>query len=310
MYFMQPLSSRLPPLKSVVVFEAAARHFSLTRAAEELGVSREAVSRQIRILEEHLGVKVFTRQHRAIALTPTGHKLRTVVRTSLQDLAYTTGSIRRPNQAFRITVSATIAIASFWLTPRLARFRAAHRSIEIHVAISDTPRDLIKNEIDVGLRYGDGHWPALKAFRLFEVTSFPVCTPEYLANSDLIETPADLLNHNLVNLDGAVHASEDWSWWLNGHGVKIPKAFKMLGFDSYDNVIQVVRDGQGIALGFSGLITDLVNQGELVRPLDTELSNDLAVYLVIPSSAPPTPQVREFMDWIFEEAAIGESSKL
>ena len=211
---MQSLSSKLPPLKSIVAFEAAARHASLTLAAKELGVSREAVSRQIRILEEYLGVKVFTRLHRAIALTLAGEKFRPVVEKSLRDLAFTTGEIRRPNVPYKITVSSTIATASFWLTPRLAKFRAAHQNLEIHVAISDRPRDLIKEGIDVGLRYGDGKWPELTVQKLFDISSFPVCTPDYLKNSPPIAKPADLLNHNLVNLDGAIHAEEDWLWWL------------------------------------------------------------------------------------------------
>jgi len=300
---MRPLSSKLPPLKNIVAFESAARHLSLTHAAKELGVSREAVSRQIRILEEFLGVKVFIRSHRAIALTPAGQKLQLVVTKSLQGLAYTTGEIRRPNEPYRITVSSTIATASFWLTPRLAKFRAAHQNIEIHVAVSDKPRDLITHEIDVGLRYGDGKWPGLVTQKLFDVTSYPVCSPDYLNTSAPIDSPADLLNHNLVNLDGEIHATEDWLWWLRGHDVKIPKTFKMLGFDSYDNVIQVTKDGQGIALAYSGLTEALVEQGVLVRPLEAELSNELAVYLVTPKSQEPTPQVRKFMDWVIEEAA-------
>jgi LysR family glycine cleavage system transcriptional activator len=300
---MQPLSAKLPPLKSTVAFEAAARHASLTLAAKELGVTREAVSRQIRILEEFLGVKVFTRLHRAIALTPAGEKLQTVVRKSLQDISYTVGQIRRPNAPYKITVSSTIATGSFWLTPRLAKFRAAFPNIEIHVAISDAPRDMLKEEIDIGLRYGDGKWPGLAAQKLFDISSFPVCTPEYLANSPPIETPGDLLDHALVNLDGSLHASEDWRWWLRGHGVKIPKAFKMLGFDSYDNVMQVAKDGQGIALGYSGLVTELVERGALVRPLDAELSNELAVYLVSPKTRELTSQVSEFMQWVLDEAA-------
>ena len=305
---MRSLGSKLPPLKSIVAFEAAARHLSLTLAAKELGVTREAVSRQIRILEDFLGIKVFSRLHRAIALTPTGEKLLPVVRKSLQDLAYVAGEIRRPTRPFKITVSATIAIGSFWLTPRLARFRAAHPNTEIHVAISDKPRDLIKDEIDVGLRYGDGHWPGLTSFELFEISSFPVCAPEYLANSAPLESPADLLNHSLVNLDGNMHADEDWLWWLGGHGIKAPKSFKMLGFDSYDNVIQVAKDGQGIALGFTNLTADLIDQGKLVRPLDEALSTKLGVCLVIPDSGKPNPQVTEFMGWILEESAGSEGS--
>jgi DNA-binding transcriptional LysR family regulator len=300
---MQSLGSKLPPLKNLVAFEAAARHLSLTRAAKELGITREAVSRQIRILEDHLGVKLFDRLHRAVALTPPGRKFQTVVRQSLESVAYVTGAIRRPTLPFRITVASTIAIATFWLTPRLAAFRSRYPNVEIHVAISDEPKDLIADEIDVGLRYGDGSWPGLDAFRLFDIHSFPVCSPDYLRNAAPLETPADLLNHKLVNLDGAMHASEDWWWWLKEHGVFVPKTVEKLGFDSYDNVIQVALDGHGIALGFSGLVTDLISEGKLLRPIDASLSKGMAVYLVIPSAIKPARRVRHFKDWILEEAA-------
>jgi LysR family glycine cleavage system transcriptional activator len=300
---MQSLGSKLPPLKCLVAFEASARHLSLTRAAQELGISREAVSRQIRVLEEHLGIKLFDRLHRAIALTSSGKKFQVVVRESLENIAYVTGAIRRPGRPFKITVSATIAITSFWLTPRIAQFRAKHPNVEIHVAVSDTPKNLIADGIDVGLRYGDGKWKGLQAFRLFDVDSYPVCSPAYLENTAPLATPSELLHHNLINLDGAPHAAEDWWWWLNGHGVTIPKSFKTLGFDSYDNVIQAALDGQGVALGFSGLVTKLIAEGRLLRPIEAQLSRGLAVYLVKPSGIKPAPRVQGFIDWILEEAA-------
>jgi LysR family glycine cleavage system transcriptional activator len=300
---MQNLGSRLPPLKSLVAFEASARHLSLTRAARELGISREAVSRHIRVLEEHLGIKLFDRLHRAVALTSAGKKFQSVVQESLENIAYITGAIRRPSRPFKITVSATIAIASFWLTPRLAQFRAKHPNVEIHVAVSDAPKNLIADGIDVGLRYGDGNWKGLQAFHLFDVDSFPVCSPDYLENAEPLAAPVDLLSHNLINLDGAAHASEDWWWWLKGHDVAVPRSFKTLGFDSYDNVIGAALDGQGVALGFSGLITKQLSQGQLVRPIEEELSKGLAVYLVKPSGIKSAPRVQGFIDWILEEAA-------
>jgi len=300
---MQSLGSKLPPLKSLVAFEAAARHLSLTRAASELGISREAVSRQIRVLEEHLGIKLFDRLHRAVALTTSGKKFLSVVQESLENIAYVTGAIRRPSRPFKITVTATVALASFWLTPRLAHFRAKHPSVEIHVAVSDTPKNLMADGIDVGLRYGDGNWKGLKSFLLFYGSTFPVCAPKYLETSGPLEEPADLLNHNLINLDGAPHASEDWWWWLKGHDVSVPKSFKTLGIDNYDSVIRAAVDGQGVALGFSGLVTKLVSQGRLIRPFDGELSKGLAVYAVIPSTVSPSPRVQNFIDWILEEAA-------
>ncbi len=300
---MQSVGSKLPPLKSLVAFEASARHLSLTRAAKELGISREAVSRQIRVLENHLDVKLFDRLHRAVALTASGKKFQSVVQESLENIAYVTGAIRRPSRPFKITVSATIAIATFWLTPRLARFRSKHPNVEIHVAISDTPKDLKADGIDAGLRYGDGNWQGLTAFRLFGIYSFPVCAPDYLKGAAPLNAPDDLLNHNLVNLDGAAHASEDWSWWLKGHDVSVPKSFKTLGFDSYDNVIQAALECQGVALGFSSLVADMIAEGRLVRPIDAELTKGLAVFLVIPNALKPAPRVQNFIDWILDEAA-------
>jgi len=300
---MQGIGSKLPPLKSLVAFEASARHLSLTLAAKELGISREAVSRHVRVLEEHLGIKLFDRLHRAVALTSSGKKFQSVVQSSLENIACVTGEIRRPSRSFRITVSSTIAIASFWLTPRLARFRTKHPNIEIHVAISDTPQDLMADGIDVGLRYGNGNWRGLNALRLLDINSFPVCSPAYLKNAAPVSAPGDLLNHSLINLDGAPHVSEDWRWWLKGHDVSVPKTFKTLGFDSYDNVIQAALEGHGVALGFSGLVTDLITKGRLLRPIESELTRGLAVYLVIPSSIKPAPKVQEFIDWILDEAA-------
>jgi len=299
---MQSLSSKLPPLKSLVAFEAVARHLSLTRAGEELRISREAVSRHIRVLEEHLGVKLFDRLHRAVSLTPPGEKMQTVVMESLENIAYVSGAIGRPRMPFKITVSATIAISSFWLTPRLASFRENYPNIEIHVAISDQPRDMLTDQIDVGLRYGNGSWTGLDSIRLFDIHSFPVCSPQYLEEAKPILSPADLLNHSLVNLDGTTHAAEDWWWWLKEQEVRVPPSFRMIGLDSYDNVIQLALNGQGVALGFSGLVDQLLEDGRLVRPLDETLTRNNAVYVVTPSSMSFAPKVQNFIDWIVAEA--------
>lgn len=291
-------------MNSLVAFEAAARHLSFTRAAQELRVSREAVSRQMRILESHLGAALFIRQHRALDLTPAGQALEAVVRQGLQEIARTADDLRRAGRRAKVTVTATIAISSYWLTPRLPKFRAAHPEAEIRVVVSDSPVDMLADGIDVGLRYGDGKWPGVRSVHLFDVESFPVCTPSYLRGSPPIETPADLLGHTLLNLDGAPHALEDWAWWLKGTGVRAPAAFQILGFDSYANVIQAALEGQGIALGFAGIIDDLLSGGQLVRPLSAALSKGGAVYLVVPAGARLAPVAQDFFDWVIAEAAL------
>jgi DNA-binding transcriptional LysR family regulator len=300
---MPHLATKLPPLRSLVAFEASARHLSLTRAAQELAISREAVSKHIRSLEQHLGVKLFYRVHRAVSLTQPGKQFQLIVQSSLENIASGANAIRSRSRPSGINVSTTIALGSFWLTPRLASFLGKHANVEIHVKISDAPADLIADGIDIALRYGDGKWKGLRKKRLFGVRSFPVCSPEYLKHAGPINKPADLLNHCLVNLDGAAHMSEDWRWWLTGLGVGVPKSLKTLGFDSYANVIQAAVDGQGVALGFSGLASELIASGRLVRPIDAEMTKGLAVYMVTPSRATPSPAVRSFIKWIIAEAA-------
>jgi len=310
---MEGLAATLPPLKSLVAFEAASRHLSLTRAGVELCISREAVSRHIRVLEEHLGVKLFDRLHRAVALTPSGEKLQAVVQKSLEDIAYVSRTISAPTQTYRINVAATTAISSFVLTPRLTQFRTRYPNTEMHVVILDDPGAQLSSETDVALRYGDGDWPGTSPIRLFDVKSFPVCAPGYLENTPPLEDPADLVHHTLVNLDGVPHAREDWWWWLNEHRVRVPETFNMLGFDSYDNVIQLALQGEGIALGFSGLVDEFVADGRLVRPLGDVENQIKSVYVVLPAAIAPLPHVQEFIDWIIaetnDEASITKASR-
>ena len=300
---MQRLRSRLPPVNAVITFEAAARYLSFTKAATELGVTREAVSRQIRRLERHLGVALFIRHHRTIKLSSAGREFSAAVHPALEAIAHSAGAIVK-TQAHRVTVTATVAIASYWLTPRLPRFRRRYPRTEIRVVVSDSPPDLRQQGIDLGLRYGDGVWPELDGFRLFGVRSFPVCACRYAKNS--IKTPNDLVGHTLLNLDGVWHRREDWLWWLQEAGIDNAKLsdLDIVGFDNYANVIQAAIDGQGIALGFSGVIDDLLESGCLVRAIPKDLDPGHAVYLVKPHGFNLSATAKDFYDWIIMEAAI------
>jgi LysR family glycine cleavage system transcriptional activator len=303
---MQSLRSRLPPLNALVTFEAAARHLSFTRAGQELGVSREAVSRQIRNLEDHLGVTLFHRRHRALDLTPAGLELEAVVRQSLDNIAQAASALQRRRRPSRLTVTATIAIATFWLTPRLPRFRANYPGAEIRVVVSDAPIDMAAEGIDVGLKYGDGKWRGLKTRHLFDVESFPVCAPGYLKAGPNIAAPGDLVAHTLLNLDGTPHVVEDWRWWLGGAAPT--DTLHILGFDSYANVIQAACDGQGVALGFSGIVDGLLARGDLVRPIADSRGRGQAVFLVAPAGTELSPLAGKFFDWVLAEAETGRSA--
>lgn len=289
-------------MNSLAAFEASARLLSFTRAGQELLISREAVSRKIRILESHLGVKLFVRRYRSLELTPAGNEFQSVVTESLAGIVRSAAALRRLNQPSRIKVTATIAITSFWLTPRLPRFRAQHPEVEIHVNVSDEPIDMAAEGVDVGLRYGTGNWPGLESTWLFDVESFPVCSPGHLRAASPVESPPDLLEQTLLYLNGPMHSLEDWTWWMEKFGVRIPASVRSLGFDSYANVVQAALDGQGFALGFSHILDDLLSQGLLVRPIDHTCAKGHAVYLIVPGGMILTPNAGKFFDWIVGEA--------
>lgn len=299
---MRSLRHRLPPLNSLVAFEAAARLLSFTRAGQELLVSREAISRQVRALEDHLGLRLFNRLYRALELTEDGRAYQQAVRQSLTAIAEATEDLRHAPSDGRMVIGATIALSSFWLTPRLPTFRAAHPEAEIRLTVSDDPADLADPAIDACLRYGDGDWPGHVSTRLFDVDSFPVCAPGFPEAGKPIAAPADLLGHTLLNLDGPAHAREDWTWWLAAAGVPAASRPRFLGFDNYANVIQAAVNGQGVALGFGGILDGLLEAGSLVRPLALAHATGLAVYLTAPKRRTMSPVTRAFVDWVVAEA--------
>ena len=301
---MSNLRSRLPPVNSLIAFEASARLGSFTRAGEEMTISREAVSRHIRLLEGHLGTALFTRKHRAIELTQAGHEFQTVVHKALEDIARSADGLRETGRRPTVAVTATVAIASFWLTPRLPNFRTQHPDAELRVIVSDAPVERTSSDADVCLRYGDGTWPGFDATHLFDTSTFPVCAPDYADKAGPVREPGDLTRHTLLNLDGAQHAVEDWHWWFEGNGIEPPGRLRMLGFDNYANVIQAASDGQGVALGFSGIVDHLLAKGTLIRTLGGELSKGLGVYALVRSGARLRPAARKFFDWVLSEAGV------
>ena len=299
---MRNLRFKLPPLNSLVIFEAAARYLSFTLAGEELRISREAVSRQIRSLESFVDQKLFVRLHRALELTDAGIKLQATVSDSLNAVAGTVTELKDQEASGSVVVSASVAIASFWLTPRLPRFRKAYPDTSIHMKVMDDPGNMRHDGINIGLRYGDGTWPGLSATRLFDVDSTPVCSAGYLDNTPALSTPADLCRHTLLNLDGPSHASEGWGWWLKAFDAPSPASSQVIGFDNYANVIQTAMNGQGVALGFTGLIDELLEDGQLIAPMKERLGRSMGVYVVVPEDVTLSTSTRQFHDWLLDEA--------
>jgi LysR family transcriptional regulator, glycine cleavage system transcriptional activator len=289
---------RLPPLNSLPSFEAAARHLSFSKAAEELHVTHGAVSRAIRHLETQLGVQLFTRKVRSVALTTLGASYAAEVRQSLDHLAAATLAMSG-QQSSVLTVSTLDAFASKWLVPRLFKFRRAHGGIDIRLSTSEKLADFVSDGIEIAIRYGRGQYPGVRSELLMQEDLSPVCSPALLDGPHPLRNPTDLKYHTLIHDDFPI----DWAMWLRMAGIDGIDPHKGPSFYASEHVVQAAVQGEGVALGRSSLVDDDIAAGRLVRPFEFRLSAGLAYYLVYPPGALKRQKVKNFRDWIMEEVA-------
>src|ERR1700750_1097012 len=207
---------RLPPLNSLRALEAAARHESFTRAAEELFVTQGAVSQQVKALESGLGIKLFNRERQRLIITEAGRAYLTVVRDALDRLAVGTDRLLQRQNAGVLTVSTSPDFAAKWLVHRLGHFAEAHPEIDLRVSATLHHVDFAREEVDLAVRHGDGNWPGLDTVRLSSEQLFVVCSPKLLSGKRRISKPADILKFPLIHMDSRA----DWKNWLQGAGIE------------------------------------------------------------------------------------------
>jgi LysR family transcriptional regulator, glycine cleavage system transcriptional activator len=287
---------RLPPLNSLPSFESAARLLSMSRAADELGVTHGAVSRAVSNLEAHLGVQLMIRATRSIRLTPIGASLAGEVRDVLEHLAAATAAATGQASG-TVNVSTIDSFAARWLMPRLSRFRRVHGDIDVRVAISERLADFTGDGIDIAIRCGGGRYPGLTSELLMQEDHFPVCSPKLLRGRHPLRTPASLVHHTLLHDVFTV----DWAMWLRRAGIEIDP-HRGPTFLSSDHAIQAAVRGEGVVLGRSALVADELAAGRLVRPFDLSLPAGFAYYVVCPARGLHRPNVKTFRDWLIAEA--------
>src|SRR5258708_6530307 len=202
------MTARLPSLNGLRAFEAAARHLSFTVAASELNVTQTAISHQIRRLEEELGIRLFIRQNRALALTPEARDYLPGVRAAFNDLRLATEQLLRRENDHVLTISTLASLAAKWLLPRLSAFQQAHPGIDVRITTSTGLVDFKNGDVDAAIRYGRGHCPALRADWLMPADLFPLSTPPFLATPNPLRSPEDLADHVLLHTSGGT--SDDW----------------------------------------------------------------------------------------------------
>ena len=288
------MKRRLPSLNGLRAFEAAARHQSFTRAAEELNVTQTAISHQIKRLEEQLGVRLFLRRNRRLLLTEEAQAYLPALRAAFDQLNEATERLLRRDSQGRLTVSTLNSFATKWLVPRLAGFQEAHPELDLRITTSDTFIDFRRDDVDLAIRYGLGEWPGLEAVHLVSEDVFPVCSPRLLAELPL-ERPEDLARHTLLHHTGW---RDDWQMWLTAVGIDSVDPSKGLEFDAELTMYQAAMDGLGVALGDAPLVEPDLAAGRLVKPLDIKLPRQAAYYIVAPRETWDHPKIQAFRAWL------------
>jgi LysR family transcriptional regulator, glycine cleavage system transcriptional activator len=293
------LLRRLPSLNALRSFDAAARHESFTRAAEELCVTQGAVSHQVKALEAELGVKLFNRERQRLVITQAGCDYLTVIRDAFDRIAIGTERLLQRQGSGVLTVSTSPDFAAKWLVNRLGRFAEAHREIDLRIAAQMHHVDFAREDVDVAVRHGDGHWPGLTAVNLCAEELFAVCSPKLRGNARDLRQPVDVLKFPLLHLGNG----NAWSKWLEAAGIGDAEALRGPVFNHASMLIDAAIDGQGVALARTALAAgDLLN-GRLVRLFRVALPLSRTYWIVCPPATANLPKIVTFRDWLMIEAA-------
>ncbi len=306
---MQRDPARLPPLDLLAGFEAAARHLSFTKAAGERFVTQSAMSRQIKALEDDLGVALFRRRHRALALTDEGARLHESVRATLAELRAAVARIRAPQARAVIALTTTPGLASLWLIPRLSEFLRVHPNIDVRIDTSLERRNLDAEGFDLAIRYaraGATSGGTTAGEQLFRETTLPVCSPQLARSRERpLKKPADLRRHTLLQVTVPPGASVplEWQPWLQAVGLGDLEPAATLSFSNYDSAIAAALAGQGVALGRRPLIDALLRARKLAAPFKADpVASERAYFLVLAPGARSRPAVRALAEWLLAQA--------
>jgi len=299
------MPTSLPPLNALRAFEAAGRHLSLTRAAEELNVTPAAVSHQIKALEAYLGVPLFHRRNRALLLTDAGQICLPGLRQGFEHLAEAVDAARGQIADRPLTVSVAPSFGAKWLVPRLDRFTAAHPGLDVRLDASTRLADPLREDIDVCIRYGPGNYPGLHVECLMAEEVVPVCSPALLKGPDGLRAPTDLCKHVLLHVDAPIGDNNlpDWPMWLAAAGVTNCDVSRGPRFTMASMAVQVAIAGQGVALAGSVLVADDIAAGHLVKPFELSFPTKFSYYVVCSPATAEQTRVVAFREWLRTEAS-------
>lgn len=292
------MRQRVPPLNPLHTFCCAARHCSFTLAAEDLGVTQSAVSRQVAVLEQYLGVLLFLRDRQGLRLTREGKRYFQKVEPAFRQIVDATARIETASEQEPLRLQVYPTFMAKWLSPRLHRFEAEFPDSPIRVTSSVAPIDFARSPVDAAIQLGDGQWPAAETTFLFGDTFVPVCSPRLLADRALIREALDLLGFPLLH---SHYRRMDWAHWFMSLGIDPPAETSPRVFASSLLTYQAAIDGLGIAMGQPRMLEKEIARGELVVAFPHSVSRDLGYYLLTPRTIARRRRLRRFRKWLLSQ---------
>ena len=297
------MARKLPPLKALRAFEAAARHLSFTQAAAELHVTQAAISHQVKILEERLGLPLFRRLNRRLVLTEAGQIYLPVLRDAFDRIAAGTSQLYKDEDSGPLRVSVLPSLAAKWLLPRMSRFRDRHPDFDVMISANNKLIDFSDDSVEMGIRYGAGNYPGLQVDLLLSDEVFPVCSPSIISDRAPLEAPEDLRHHTLLHDEvSREDESPDWRNWLQAARVSGVDWSRGPGFSDSSMVLEAAAAGHGVALAHCWLAQADLESGRLIQPFGPSIPSKHAYYVVCPPALAERRRVRLFREWLLEEA--------
>ena len=288
---------RLPPLNALKAFEAAARHLSFTKAAEELFVTQAAVSHQIKALEEFLSMKLFLRRNRTLLLTEEGQAYFLELKDIFKHLQEATERLLAKGSKGAITVAMPPSFASQWLVPRISRFSVEHPDIDVRIKAVDFDEGFLEDDVDVAIDDGKGRWSGVKADKLHTEYLTPLCSPMLFNGPKPLNSLSDLKHHVLLH----DLSREAWKNWLKSVGVSGVNVNQGPVFSHSMLVLQAAALGQGIALGNTILARPELDAGRLIMPFEEKVASRDAFYLVCDEAQADLGKIAAFRSWILAQ---------
>jgi LysR family glycine cleavage system transcriptional activator len=302
---------KLVYLNALRAFEAAARLSSFVSAAAELNVTPSAISQHIKAFEDYLGMKLFVRSKSGVALTPAAREAYPDIRDGLESLGAGLARLKSPGADRIVTMTIPPSFGAKWLLPRIDSFREIYPELDIRLDTTNRLVDFHAEQIDIGVRYGRGHYPGMKCERLLDEEVFPVCSPRLLppkkARLELRHLGSMTLIHDTtIDFEPSFPT---WRAWLSARELSNVDFSRGIQVNSSVLAIQAAIDGQGVALGRSVIVDGDIRAGRLVKPFDVVDESGCAYFVIYPRQSPVPPKVTAVRDWLFSEVAADTRRK-